>query len=244
MEKALKQLVEKLQKSLGDRVVSVVLYGSAAVGDFDSQFSDLNILCVLSEVTPRELEAAEGVLRWWRDQGHPAPLLLSRHEVATSTDCFAIEFHDIVRQHRILFGEDVVANLEVDDSFYRAQVEHELRAKLLRLRQKAPGVFSDPDLLRRLLADSVSTFCVLLRHALLLHGVNPGMRKRDAVNEGARIFGFPPAPFHTLLDLREGKVKPSAVAARELFSEYLAAIGVVVDAVDRLAKPAPRDTGV
>ena len=34
----------------------------------------------------------------------------------------------------------------VDNSFYRAQVEHELRAKLLRLRQKASGMLSDADL--------------------------------------------------------------------------------------------------
>ena len=31
-------------------------------------------------------------------------------------------------------------------------------------------MLSDPDLLRRMLLDSVSTFCVLFRHALILHG--------------------------------------------------------------------------
>ena len=49
-------------------------------------------------------------------------------------------------------------------------MEHELRAKLLRVRQKAGGMLSDPDLLRRLLLDSVSTFCVLFRHAVWLAG--------------------------------------------------------------------------
>ncbi len=70
----------------------------------------------------------------------------------------------------------MISSLVVDDSFYRAQVEHDLRAKLLRLRQKASGMMSDADLLRRLLLDSVSTFCVLFRHALLLHG--RAMRRR------------------------------------------------------------------
>ena len=45
----------------------------------------------------------------------------------------------------------MISALVIDDSFYRAQVEHELRAKLLRLRQKAAGMLSDQDLLRRLL---------------------------------------------------------------------------------------------
>ena len=33
MDKALEQLVEKLQKAYGERLVAVILYGSAAAGD-------------------------------------------------------------------------------------------------------------------------------------------------------------------------------------------------------------------
>ncbi len=161
-------LVEKLQKALGSDLVSVVLYGSAAAGDHNEKYSDYNVLCVLTEVAPAQLAATETVFRWWRQQGNPAPLLLTEHEVRTSTDCFAIEFHDIKDHHRILFGADVVSSLVVDRCFYRAQVEHDLRAKLLRLRTKASGILSDKDVLLRLLADSISTFSVLFRHALIL----------------------------------------------------------------------------
>ncbi len=163
------------------RLVSVVLYGSAASGDHQARYSDYNILCVLNQVTPRELAASEDVFRWWREQGSPSPLLLTEQELTTSTDCFAIEFHDIRASHRVLFGSDVIGPLVLSDSFYRAQVEHELRAKLLRLRQKAAGMLSDTDLLRRLLVDSISTFCVLFRHALVLHGEDAPATKRDAI---------------------------------------------------------------
>src|SRR5579863_9762852 len=125
MESALEQIVERLKTALGGHLVSVVLYGSAATGDLQKGYSDLNVLCVLSEITPRELACVAPVFRWWRGLGNPAPLLLTRREFATSTDCFAIEFHDIRDQHRVLYGEDVIQELQVDDSFYRAQVEHE-----------------------------------------------------------------------------------------------------------------------
>jgi predicted nucleotidyltransferase len=59
MEDVLNQLLEKLTKALGDRLVSVVLYGSAVTGDHHEKFSDLNILCVLQQVTSRELADAE-----------------------------------------------------------------------------------------------------------------------------------------------------------------------------------------
>jgi len=236
MESALNQLLEKLAKALGDRLVSVVLYGSAATGEHHEGFSDLNVLCVLQDVTSRELADAEPIFRWWREKKNPAPLLLSEHEVQTCSDCFAIEFHDIKNQHRILQGKDVISNLVVDDSFYRAQVEHDLRAKLLRLRQKASGALSNPDVLRRMMADSLSTFCVLFRHALLLHGVAAHSKKREIIQQTNENFGIDPLPFNKLLDLREGRIKPRTLEPISLLDSYLQQISIVIDAVDRLEK--------
>jgi len=236
MDKALNQLVEKLQKAFGERLVSVVLYGSAAAGDHHAKFSDYNVLCVLSEITPRELGAATGIFRWWREKGSPAPLLLTENEVATSTDCFAIEFTDIQQHHKLLHGKDVVTPLVVDRTFYRAQVEHDLRAKLLRLRQKASGMLSDADLLRRLLLDSVSTFCVLFRHALALEGAEAPARKRDVIQHASRQFGFDPLPFEKLLDVREERIKARELEPVPLLGSCLEGIGKVIGAVDRLEK--------
>ena len=236
MEGVLNQLLEKLTKALGDRLVSVVLYGSAVTGDHHEGYSDLNVLCVLKQVTARELADAEPVFRWWREKNNPAPLLLSEHEVETCSDCFAIEFHDIKNHHRILQGKDVVSNLVVDGSFYRAQVEHDLSAKLLRLRQKESGALSDPDVLRRLLADSLSTFCVLFRHALLLNGVAAHSKKREIIQQANENFGIDPQPFNQLLDLREERIKPRELEPAGLFDSYLKQISIVIDAVDRLEK--------
>ena len=98
MRKDIDQLVARLAKALGTDLVSVVLYGSLARGEHHTAYSDINILCALSEVTPVQLRASEPVFRWWMELGNPPPLMLSEREVVTSTDCFAIEFHDI-RQH-------------------------------------------------------------------------------------------------------------------------------------------------
>ena len=236
MDKVVNQLVEKLRKAYGDRLVSVVLYGSAATGEHHPKFSDFNILCVLTTITPREMAESEDIFRWWREQGSPSPLLLSEHEVATSTDCFAIEFLDIQQHHQLLHGKDVVSGLVVDRAFYRAQVEHDLRAKLLRLRQKASGMLSDADLLRRLLADSLSTFAVLFRHALALHGAETSHRKREVIENAGRLFAFDTAPFLKILDMREERLKPREVEPSALLSPYLEGIGKVIDAVDGLEK--------
>ena len=85
----LDQLVEKLKKALGADLVSVILYGSAAAGDHQGKFSDINVLCLLSLITPVHLGLTVTVFRWWRELGNPSPLLLTEQEVQSCTDCFA-----------------------------------------------------------------------------------------------------------------------------------------------------------
>ncbi|HEV8040532.1 MAG TPA: nucleotidyltransferase domain-containing protein [Bryobacteraceae bacterium] len=234
MEPKLQELVDRLRKAHQERLVSVILYGSAASGDHHGEFSDLNVLCVLTRITPAELAASEPIFKWWQD-GNPSPLLLSEEEVRTSTDCFPIEFHDMQERRRVLFGADVIEKLEIDKSFYRAQVEHELRAKLLRLRQKAAGVLGDKPVLLRLMMDSVSNFLVLSRHALLLSGIATGWQKREVARNLAAL-QVDASPFDILLDLRERKKKTGDVDVESLFANYLKQIETVVAHVDGIEK--------
>ncbi|MFN7924503.1 MAG: hypothetical protein U0Q16_30660 [Bryobacteraceae bacterium] len=236
LEAHLVELVERLKKAYGADLVSVILYGSGASTDFQEKFSDLNIFCALRQVTPRELAAADPVLRWWIKLGHPAPLLMAEEEVARSTDCFPIEFQDMIDRRRVLHGKDVIEGLPVDRSFYRAQVEYELRSKLLRLRQKAASVMHDRDLLLRLMADSVSTFLVLARHAILLKGEQCPASRQETLAKLKPAAGVDEAPFAKLVALRDLPAERKGVDVSVLFEQYLKEVRVLVDAVDRIEK--------
>jgi len=236
----LKTLVEKLERSYSDRLVSVILYGSGAAsdsGDHHHKFSDINVLCVLKEITPRELADGEPIMRWWREHGHPSPLLMSEEEAHRSADCFPIEFRDMQDRRKVLFGVDIIAGVHVSLKHYRTQVEYELRSKLIRLRQQGAQVLSDPAALLKLCLDSVSTFCLLGRHALLVSGVDLGKgaasNRRDVVHRLREKLGVAASPFDVLLDIREGK--PAAhPSPSELFAEYLEFIRRMIEFVDRL----------
>jgi hypothetical protein len=235
MEKQLQELVDRLREAQRDQLVSVVLYGSAAGSSHHHKASDLNVLCVLTRVTPAELAASEPIFEWWRKQGNPSPLLLSEEELRNSTDCFPIEFHDMQERRRVLFGPDVVKELVIDKTFYRAQVEMELRSKLLRLRQKAAGMLSEKQALLRLMVESVSTFLVLARHALLVSGLPAWHGKHEVVGHLSAI-GVDGAPFDTLLAIRDGVKHAEDVEPEALFASYLKQIEALVAHVDRLEK--------
>jgi predicted nucleotidyltransferase len=230
----LKELVTRLERAYQDRLVSVVLYGSAASDDPHTKFSNLNVLCVLKAVTPRELSEGEPVLKWWRDRGHPSPLLMSEEEAHRFADSFPIEFRDMKDRRKVLHGVDVIADVKVDTTYYRAQVEHELRAKLFRLRQQGAQVLSDPVALLKLCVDSVSTFCMLARHALVAAGIETKGGRRGVIHQLSKTLHMDVTPFQILLDLREDKPGPEAGDPGELFASYLSCIGTLIDFVDRL----------
>lgn len=238
MELLLKELIERLKSQFGQRLVSVILYGSAAADDRDVEYSDLNILCVLDTVDSHMLTQSEPVFRWWREQRQPAPLLMSEEEVRTSTDCFPIEFQDMKDRRKVLHGRDVVADLEIDFKFHRAQVEYQLRTNKLRLRQQVTALLVRQDeSLVKLCAESLSTFCVLGRHALLLSGIHVHPKKRDVIAQLAKSIGGSFDAFAALLDVREGKPYRGSVAeSRSLFDNYLMQIQAVIGYVDRLER--------
>jgi hypothetical protein len=234
LEEKLSELVRRLRSAFGDHLISATLYGSAAMGDWHEQSSDLNVLCVLDRVSRPELAESEAVFRWWRQQGNPPPLLMSEEEIRTSSDCFPMEFHDMQEHRRVLYGADVIDNLKVDRSFYRAQVEHELRAKQIRLRQKAAELLSRPEQLMQLLTDSVSTFCVLGRHALILSGREPRWKKKEIIAALEQAIGTPFEGANAILAVRAAGKRRPEVDTTSVFDKYLAETDLLVRFVDGL----------
>ena len=236
MDQQLKELVERLKAAYGQRLVSVILYGSAASGDQDTAFSDINVLCVLDRVDAKSLAQSEPIFRWLHEQKAAAPLLMDQRDVEKSTDCFPIEFQDMKDSRRVLHGADVVAGMTIDFSFYRARLEYELRSKLLRLRHQATPLLSDRDKLVKLCADSVSTFLVLSKHALRISGHTVSHRRREIVAELKKSLGGDFGSFETLLDVREGKIPREVADPLSLFDNYMNQIHAVTDFVDGLQK--------
>lgn len=232
IEKKLRELVSRARAALGERLDSIVLYGSAARGEFDSGHSDLNVLILTTALDREALRLAAPLVIWWVEAGNPQPLLFTRDEFRRSTDAFPIEIVDIQKAHRLLFGVDPISGLTVDAGQHRAQLEHEIRSKLLRLRQKAIPLLEDRKALLRLMEDSVTTFLLFVRHMLLLKGLEAPAPRRQLVTAAHQAGLIEPFCFAQLIDLREGKVSPKSVDSVQLFEDYLKQIEVLVASID------------
>lgn len=149
---------------------SAVMYGSAARGDFVPGRSDLNLMLILDDLSPRTLSALAGPFGTWRKSGYEPPLVISRLEWTRATDVFPIEISDMRCGYEVLRGTDPVAGLTVAPADLRHALERELRGKLLRLRQGYVAAAGDAPALGTLAGRSSGTVMVLLRALLVLLG--------------------------------------------------------------------------
>lgn len=235
MEDKLAEFVRRLKKELGDDLKAVVLYGSALTGEFLPKQSDLNTLCIVERSGYAELARLHDAVRWWTRQGrgHPAPLVFTFEELRRAADVFAIELVDIKLQHRMLFGADFFEQFEVPLRLHALQLEREFRVNWIRLREAILAAPPRRSTRLAIMVSSVSSFCTLFRHALWsLSGQMPA-HKREAVDGIAALTGGNPAGFRTILDLREGKIKPRRIDMEETLRTYLELVEIATNEVDR-----------
>ena len=231
-EEKLTEIVRRLQEASGDNLQSIVLYGSTARGDFHASKSDLNLLCVLKSARAAELARIASVVRWWcGPMREPAPRIFTQEELVRSADVFSIELLDIGAAHRVLFGEDLVAEIEVPMNLHRVQVEHELRIALQKLRDHFLRASDNEQQLREVYAKSISSISVLLRHFLMAIGENAPAHKSEVYKRVTELTGADAGAFDLGLELRDNH--PVTEISRA-YGKYLEAIEIVIHSLDAL----------
>ncbi len=232
VHEALKNLVERLHDAARENLESIILYGSAARGDFHEAHSDLNVLCILRSLRAAELARVSAMVKWWTSVQHqPPPLFFSVEELRQSADVFAIEILDMQQSHRVLYGTDVVAGISVPMNLHRVQVEHELRTLLLKLRQHLLRDAGNQHELGAVLAKSFSSVLTLLRHTLIAFQDKPPDAANDIVARIAALTGAGAQAFETVRGLREAK-NLDKNAVLPAYDGYLTALEKVITALD------------
>jgi len=182
----------------------------------------------------KQLSALAPVVQWWiKAERQQAPLFFTADELRSAADVFAVELLDIQKEHRLLHGEDIFANLVVPMNLHRVQVEHELRTLVLKLRQQYVQMPNDEKTLKAVLAKSHSGALTLLRHSLIALGQTPANSAREIFAQITAATGADSGALTAGLEMRE-----TGLLARDMSSPYddfLNALGKVIQALDRHA---------
>jgi len=116
----LSDFVNSAKEAFGSDLRSVVLYGSGAEGKLRPT-SDVNLVLVLAAFNQPQADQLREPLRLAQAAINLRAMFLLESELRPATEAFAVKFADIARRRRVLYGEDVFAEVAVsrDDAIFR-----------------------------------------------------------------------------------------------------------------------------
>jgi predicted nucleotidyltransferase len=230
----LEAFARRLEGALGENLVALLLFGSAARGTHVAGRSDINLLLVVRDATVAALHAATPVVADWVKEGRAAPLIFAAAEWQASADVFPIEIEDMREAHRLLAGRDPFEGLATRRADLRAELEHEARGKVLRLRTEYAAAAADGKALGRLLVHSAGTFFVLFRALLRLTGGVPPVRHDALVREAAAAADLDVTAFDWVLKALAGEHPAELQPYDPVAGRYVDSMEKLADYVDKL----------
>lgn len=214
-----------------EELISVVLYGSGASGEFTQRYSNLNVLIVLADNSLQSLKKSSALVNKFKFR-MVRPLFFTEKYIQNSTDVFPIEFLDIEENYRILFGKDLIKDIHVATHNLRFQCEQELKLKLLNIKQLYLRMLKDGNALRNLLFKSFTSLLHILRMSLRLKGKQTGYTKEEIIKDVASLFKIDVSAWQKILAGKNGEIKLSHKEIEDLLFVFVRDLENIIDTID------------
>jgi hypothetical protein len=230
----IEELTNRLESELGRDLKGVYLYGSSASSYFDPKVSDYNVMLVVEDRNMTTLNKLAHVCNPWIASGNAAPFIFTEKRILNSLDVFPIEFFDIKRSYKVLLGEDLIKDLDIQKGNLRHQLENEFKGKLIHLSAAYLTTSGKPKAVAELMMATISSFVALFRGAIwLLTGAEDVPdKKNDVLQKAAEILEIDSKSFELALQLKNKEIKFKDIDVFASFDEYITNIQIVADKID------------
>ena len=229
-------IIDDYQQLFGDDLIAIVLYGSAASGDYIAGQSDINFMVILSEQGVDLFDRALDLVSKWKKRNVATPLFLSEAYIRTSLDVFPIEYLNLQNNYKLVHGRDILKDLTFHDEYLRLQCEREVKGKLLLLREAFLESQGKGKRLQQVMADSLGAFVAIFSTLLHLKGEEIPQHKREIIRVFCRAFEMDGGLFEKLLDIKEKRIKLQSSELIAVFTAYLKEVQKLWKMVDELDK--------
>lgn len=227
-------VLRRMVEAAGQEITTVFLYGSSTGRNFIPKASDVNSVVVVRAVTPELLEKILRAIGRTRNKRVRAPLVLTEEHIRSSLDVFPVEFLEMKDNYTVLYGNDLLKDVVVEDRHARLFCEQQIKGKLIRIRQAYLERGSTKGALEILLKESLNTLIPVFRTLLRLKKVLPPMDKGMVLEKVSEIFGTATAAMTLIWQDKKNDRRISGRDVHEVFSEYIQELEHLAQAVDRL----------
>lgn len=157
--RALGVLAADLDRVFGPRLYAVAAYGldtPAAAPRF------VHSIALVERLGFNDLTQCAQLVPAWRRLSLAVPLVLEREEFLRTLDIFPLEYGDIIAQHELVAGTDLIAGARVSPDDVRRGCELAAKSHLIHLREGFLETGGNAQNTARLIAASARSFRVLL----------------------------------------------------------------------------------
>lgn len=233
-EQIFQEFTDDFMKTFGDELISIILYGSAARGEYIYKRSDINFLIVLTEQGIKELRRALLLIPRWQKRKVSTPLILTEGYIRSALDSFPIEFLNMKQHYQLVYGKDVFAEIEIQPEHLRLQCEREIRGKLLYLREGYLNTHGKSYRIKHLIRASLPAFTSIFSALLYLKNVEVPPSQGQLFNQTVDEFGLDSSLFEKILKLGENKLKLDSSQLNQVMEDYIEQIRKLTKIVDAL----------
>jgi predicted nucleotidyltransferase len=233
-EEIFRAVVKDYQTIFGSDLLSIILYGSGARGEYIPQKSDINFLILLSDNGIKNLSKAFDVVSRWHKSRVNTPLFLTKNYIQASLDVFPIEFLNLKSYYKVICGEDVLQDLVIEKKFVRLQCERGIKGKLLQLRQQFLETRGSKREIENLLARSAPTFYSIFRALLFLQDKAIPSGSKELLSLVAHETGLNSNLLLDILKIKEGSKKLTTFEAVSFIEAYIEQIKKLLAVIDEM----------
>lgn len=230
----LRTFLAEAAEIFGASLEAVILYGSAARGEYLPGRSNLNLLLLVAEHDVGRLQRYAKAHKRWSRERIVVPLFLTRAELEAMPALFPLECLDLVEHHLVLAGRDPFAALSPDLGRLSEQCEREILANLLRTRQRFVEGGGTAEAALILMPLSVTSLLCCLRGLARLLDRAPAKTSDDLIDGLHAALGLDLAPALDALRLKRGQLTPGQLEVPRLFDRYCATLHALGERVARL----------
>lgn len=239
MEKFLNKFVENLQAQFSERLSSVFLYGSCAVEDCSRTFSDINLMVIIKDLRAFDLKEAHKASEKYTKEAKYLPIFMDKEEWLNSCDVYPIEYSDIKARHKIVHGENLIENLNIEKKYLRLQCEQETKNLLIRLRQAYLAKSTDMNAIKSIIKTSSKTFVVIFRTILRLSDTKVPTTHFDVITDFSEKMTenqieFDSELFEKILEFRKNKNIIKDAEIEDVIQKLIDTTNSVLKYVDKL----------
>lgn len=221
IQEHLGEIREQIQKDWSSDCDGLVLFGSAARGDFIVGRSNINLLVVVQCLSVEFMQGIGQLHRKWGKHQIVAPLVMTKDDLGRSSCLFPLEFLQMTQNHVVLAGQDPFAEFSLDTVRLSWQCEQELMANLLRLRQRFIEGEARIEAIQALLLLSITAVLPCIRG--LLHGLGQPSHGKDVeiLEALPGTVQFDPTIFLEILSMKRGLSSPGSLEWLKVYDRYL-----------------------